>query len=147
MRYVFGRHRAAVSRGKKKKIVEVDDVFYYIPVLKTIQVQLACSKMLHIVLAEPKKIADPSILEDFCDGTFFQNHELFSNDDRALLLLLYYDDVNFINPLTNKNHKLSFFIINLQICPLCTDQHLSLFIFLLYVKLNMYQIQSMGLTK
>ena len=117
MRYVFGRHRAAVSRGKKKKIVEVDDVFYYIPVLKTIQVQLACSKMLHIVLAEPKKIADPSILEDFCDGTFFQNHELFSNDDRALPLLLYYDDVNFINPLTNKNHKLSFFYYQLANLP------------------------------
>ena len=123
MKYVFGKHRESVRRGKKMRIVEVEDAFYYISVLKTIQVQLGCSKLLDIVLAAPEKSADPSILEDFCDGTFFQNHELFSNDDRALILLLYYDDVNFINPLTNKNHKLSFFIIKLQICPLNTDQH------------------------
>lgn len=95
----------------------MEDVFYYISVLKTIQVQLGCSKMLDIVLAGPKKSADPNILEDFCDGTFFQNHELFSNDDRALLLLLYYDDVNFINPLTNKNHKLSFFYYQIANLP------------------------------
>ena len=97
-----------------KRIVEVEDVFYYISVLKTIQVQLGCSKMLEIVLAGSKKSAD---LEDFCDGTFFQNHELFSNDDSALLLLLYYDDVNFINPLTNKNHKLSFFYYQIANLP------------------------------
>ena len=117
MKYVFGKHRAAVKRGKKKKIVEVEDVFYYIPVLKTIQVQLGCRKMLDIVLAGPKQSADPIILEDFSDGTFFQNHELFSNDERALLLLLYYDDVNFINPLTNKNHKLSLFYYQLANLP------------------------------
>lgn len=76
-----------------------------------------------IVLAGPKKSGHPSILEDFCDRTFFQDHELFLNDDSALLLLLYYDDVNFVNPLTNKNHKLSFFIINLQICPPFTGQN------------------------
>ena len=87
----------------------MEDAFYYISVLKTIQVQLECSKLLDIVLAGPKKSADPSILEDFCDGAFFQDNELFSNDDSALLLLLYYDDANFINPLTNKNHKLPFF--------------------------------------
>lgn len=99
------------------KIVEVEDAFYYISVLKTIQVQLGCSKLLDMVLAGPKKSGDPSILEDFCDGTFFQNHELFSNDHSALLLLLYYDDVNFINPLTNKNHKLSFFYYQIANLP------------------------------
>ena len=90
----------------------MEDTFYYISVLKTIQVQLGCFKLLDIVLAGPKKSADPRILQDFCDGTFFQNHELFSNDNSALLLLLYYDDVNFINPPTNKNHKLSFFLLS-----------------------------------
>ena len=38
----------------------MEDVFYYISVLKTIQVQLGCSKMLDIVLAGPKKSADPN---------------------------------------------------------------------------------------
>ena len=114
---VLGKHCEEVKRGKKKTIVLVDDVFYYIPVLRTIQVQLGCQKMQGIVLAGPKKSGHPSILKDFCDGTFFQDHELFSNDDSALLLLLYYDDVNFVNPLTNKNHKLSFFYYQLANLP------------------------------
>lgn len=66
-----------------------------------------------MVLAGPQRSADESVLEDFCNGTLFQEHVLFSNDDRALHLLLYYDDVNFINPMTNKNHKLSFFYYKL----------------------------------
>ncbi|KAK2552221.1 hypothetical protein P5673_026746 [Acropora cervicornis] len=114
VKHVFGN---IVRRGKKMRIVEVEDTFYYISVLKTIQVQLGCSKLLDIVLAGPKKSANHSILEDFSDGTFFQNHELFSNNDSALLLLLYYDDVNFINPLTNKNHKLSFFYYQIANLP------------------------------
>lgn len=42
---------------------------------------------------------------------------MFSNDNSALLFLLYYDDVNFINPLTNKNHKLRFFYYQIANLP------------------------------
>lgn len=91
------------------KIVEVEDTFYYIPVLETIQIQLGCPRILEMVMAGHVKSIEPDILEDFCDGSFFQNHELFANDERALILLLYYDDVNLCNPLTNRNHKLSLF--------------------------------------
>lgn len=92
----------------------MDDVFYYFSVLQTIQLQLGCPQILGMVLAGPQKSADESVLEDFCNGTLFQEHVLFSNNDRALHLLLYYDDVNVINPMTNKNHKLSFFYYQLE---------------------------------
>ena len=44
-------------------------------------------------------------------AVLFKN-ELLSCDDSASWLLFYYD-VNIINPLTNKLHKLSFFYYNL----------------------------------
>lgn len=38
---------------------------------------------------------------------------MFSSDEKALQLLLYYDDVNVCNPLTNKPHKLCLFYYQL----------------------------------
>lgn len=38
---------------------------------------------------------------------FFKRHELFANDDTALKILLYYDDMNLCNPLANKIHKIT----------------------------------------
>lgn len=108
----------------------MDDVFYYISVLQTIQLQLGCPQILEMVLAGPQKSADESVLEDFCNGTLFQEHVLFSNDDRALHILLYYDDVNFINPMTNKNHKLSFFYYQLaNLSPLYRSKLKSIHLF------------------
>ncbi|KAK2555549.1 hypothetical protein P5673_022892 [Acropora cervicornis] len=111
VKHVLGKRRKVVKRGNKRKIQEVEDVFFYISVLKTIQLQLCCPKLLQMVLAGPQKSANQ--LFDFCDGTFFQEHPLFSNDETALALLVYYDDVNFVNPMTNKYHKLSFFYYQL----------------------------------
>ena len=53
------------------------------------------------------------VMEDLSDGTFVQSHPLFSTDDRSLKILLYYDDVNVANPLTNKMHKIGFFYYQL----------------------------------
>ena len=62
-----------------------------------------------MVLNGPQPSNNANTLSDFCDGTFFQSHELFANDDTALKRLLYYDDVrvNLCNPLTNKMHKIT----------------------------------------
>lgn len=47
-------------------------------------------------------------LEDFCDGTLFKSHELFSQKPLALQLIIYYDDVEVCNPLGSYRgvHKL-----------------------------------------
>ena len=58
-----------------------------------------------------------NVMEDFSDGTFVRIHPLFAIDDRSLKILLYYDDVNVANPLTNKMHKIGFFYYQLaNIC-------------------------------
>ena len=38
-------------------------------------------------------------LEDYCDGTQFAEHPLFSLDECGLQVMLYYDDVEVCNPL------------------------------------------------
>jgi hypothetical protein len=48
---------------------------------------------------------DCNLLGDYCDGSVYNSHPLFSANPKALQLILYYDDVN---PLGSraKKHKL-----------------------------------------
>ena len=41
-------------------------------------------------------------MEDFCDGYMYKEHPLFSVDNTALQIFLYYDDVELCNPLGSK---------------------------------------------
>lgn len=66
-----------------------------------------------MVLKGPDISSNENVLSDLCDGTVFQNHELFTNDPTALQILLYYDDINLSNPLTNKVHKITLFYYQL----------------------------------
>ena len=106
------------KRGNKNRIVMVEDYFYYIPLLGTLQIQMSSEKMLQMVLNGPEWSKDANILSDFCNGSFFRNHELFGNDDIALKILLYFDDVNLCNPLTNKVHKITLLYYQLANIPI-----------------------------
>lgn len=48
------------------------------------------------------------IMEDYCDGSTYKEHSLFSSNPTALQIMLYYDDVEICNPLGSraKVHKL-----------------------------------------
>ena len=48
------------------------------------------------------------LLSDYCDGSAYKSHPLFSQIHHSLELILYYDDVEICNPLGSKakNHKL-----------------------------------------
>ena len=47
-------------------------------------------------------------MEDFCDGSLYKAHPLFSHEPASLQIMLYYDDVELCNPLGSraKVHKL-----------------------------------------
>lgn len=51
------------------------------------------------------------LLGDFCDGSGYQYHPLFSVQRRALQIMIYYDEVEVCNPLGTKvkKHKLGKF--------------------------------------
>ena len=52
------------------------------------------------------------LLEDYCDGSDFRNHELFSAYHQSLQVNLYYDDAEVCNPLGSKAkvHKIGLLI-------------------------------------
>ena len=41
---------------------------------------------------------DKDLLGDYCDGSIFKSHPLFSADPKALQIMLYYDNVEVVNP-------------------------------------------------
>lgn len=49
-----------------------------------------------------------TIMEDYCDGANYKGHPLFTAHPSALQIILYYDDVEVVNPLGSrtKKHKL-----------------------------------------
>ena len=71
------------------------------------------------------------LLGDYCDGSDFQKHPLYSHEKNALQILLYYDEVEICNPLGTKNatslvsaqlflgmcHLVCFECLNLSILP------------------------------
>ncbi len=51
------------------------------------------------------------LLADYCDGSSYRSHPLFSRCPEALQIMAYYDDVEVCNPLGSKakKHKLGKF--------------------------------------
>ena len=54
------------------------------------------------------RVRTDGYVEDFCDGSLFHNHPLFSKDDCALQIIAFYDEVELCNRLGShvKRHKL-----------------------------------------
>lgn len=59
--------------------------------------------------------SEPDAYHDFCDGSYFKTHPLFSAKRHALQIQLYYDDFETANPLGSKRgiHKIGciYFVI------------------------------------
>ena len=49
--------------------------------------------------------ANESVISDFCDGSHFRTHPLFSIPVPSLQVFLYYDEVELCNPLGSKRTK------------------------------------------
>ena len=41
-------------------------------------------------------------MKDFCDAIFFKDHPVFRSNPLALQVVLYYDDIEVVNPLRSK---------------------------------------------
>ena len=96
---------------------EIKECFQYIPALQTLQYLLQFKDIQAYVLNGHHSRND--ILSDFCDGSVFNQHPLFSTSPDTLQLILYLDEVNFVNPLGNKVklHKLYAFYLQLGNLP------------------------------
>ena len=59
--------------------------------------------------------SEDECLGDFCDGSLFKNHPLFSLEPHALQVMLYFDELEVCNPLGSsaKVHKLGRFVVSM----------------------------------
>jgi hypothetical protein len=84
----------------------IKDFLYEIPLLSSLELLLSDQFIFDEVFRGHKR--SDSLLSDYCDGSLYNSHNLFSKDHTALQLIVYYDDVEVCNPLGSraKKHKL-----------------------------------------
>ena len=104
--------------GQKRRKVSKFDKFYYVSLLKTLKCLLELENVVSEVL-NPHAQASNDNLGDFCDGSVFKSHPLFSSDPLALQIIAYYDEVEIVNPIGSyvKKQKLGcifFFLGNVR---------------------------------
>jgi hypothetical protein len=91
----------------------IKDFLYEIPLLSSLELLLSDQFIFDEVFRGHKR--SDSLLSDYCDGSLYNSHNLFSKDHTALQLIVYYDDVEVCNPLGSraKKHKLALFYYSL----------------------------------
>ena len=92
--------------GPKRRKVQRNDFFYYVPLLDTLKTLLSVVEIQSEIL-NPHP-ANGNKLSDFCDGSIFKLHPLFGADPNALQIIGYYDELEVVNPIGSyvSKHKL-----------------------------------------
>lgn len=85
--------------------VPVKDTYVYVPILETLK--FMCQNADVCKLLKEFTGRQTSHFEDFCDGSYFHNHPLFSKYPNALQIQVYFDEFETANPLGSKRgvHK------------------------------------------
>ena len=93
--------------GSKRRLVEKQDSYQYIPLLQSLEALLSDKSMQEQVQKFPERIRTDGKMEDYCDGARFRSHPLFSEDPHALQIIAHYDEIELCNPLGShvKRHK------------------------------------------
>lgn len=101
--------RLDVRRDSSSRIYSekpVTDKCMYVPILGTLK-SIFKNKDVRESFLEIRQSTN-GVYKDISDGSYFQQHALFSQQNHALQILLYYDDFETANPLGSKKgiHKL-----------------------------------------
>lgn len=86
--------------------VPVKDTFVYVPILETLK--FICRNADIYSLLNTVNAPNTDLFENFCDGSYFKTHPLYSKHQNAFQIQLYYDDFETANPLGSKKsvHKI-----------------------------------------
>lgn len=91
------------------------DTYHYIPLFSSLKQLLIDDTVIEQIEQCSSRIRSDNKLSDFCDGTRFSSHELFSQDPYALQIIAYYDELEVCNPLGShvKKHKVGIVLYTL----------------------------------
>lgn len=97
--------------------VPVKDTFIYVPILETFKFMCRIPDICDLLRKQYR--SDPDTYADFCDGSYFKSHPLFSTKSHALQIQIYYDDFETANPLGSKRgiHKIGLYFIVRNLPP------------------------------
>ena len=101
-------------------MVQKVDCFFYIPFLQMLQLILSKSDIQHEVTCNR---TNASVLQDYCDGSLYKSHPLFSVNNEALQVVAYFDEIEIANPLGSyvAKHKLGCLFLVWAILTLVID--------------------------
>ena len=87
--------------GAKRQKVKAKTFFYYIPFFETLT-----NLLQHNDFQRELSINhfNDGVIQDFCNGSVFNNHQLFSNDPNALQIIAYFDELEVTNPIGSYVH-------------------------------------------
>lgn len=84
--------------GGSKDIFIKDKLFYYVPLVKSLEQFLSHPRILSMVEKGPQ-MCRASCFHDIVDGALLKSHPLFSEKPNALQIVLYTDEIEICNPL------------------------------------------------
>ena len=91
---------------------------YVVPLESLLQLLCSQDQVWECISKKVSKRQAGSVMRDFEDGKFIQNHPLTAEAGSFLQLALYYDDLELQNPLrSNKKHKLAMFYMTILNIP------------------------------
>ncbi|XP_018360136.1 PREDICTED: uncharacterized protein LOC108759276 [Trachymyrmex cornetzi] len=97
------------STGKVAEICETTYDAYIVPFLKNLKNLLENDEVRSNI--ENPKPHEPGVYRTVLDGSYYRENPIFRNNNNALAVILYYDDLGIANPLgaASKSQKLSVF--------------------------------------
>ena len=101
------------QNGQAKQVV-VSETFQYVSVLATLGMVLGDGYASNEI--EVGHVSHDNVLRDFCDGRQCKTHPLFSTNNMAIQICLYFDEFEVVNPLGSKRgiHKVGAFYYTLK---------------------------------
>lgn len=77
-----------VFTGAKRRLIQKQDHFQYIPLLSSLKSLLSDVSILDEIQQCSARVHTDGIIEDVCDGEAFREHPLFSSDPYALQITM-----------------------------------------------------------
>ena len=98
------------KKGSKQILCEKEENFIYIPMIESLK-QLLSNKRIRSMLLKSPNFSGPGTYYDICDGSLFKSDIFFKTNPKALMIILYHDEVEICNPLGSKSgkHKLDMY--------------------------------------